>query len=929
MKKSKRLRTSKKRKHSPEQKRKNEGIKQNLKVNNPPQEKLISLFQHYQNGRYIEAEKLALAITKEYPNHQFGWKVLGAVLKQSGRVGASLAVAQKSVKLAPQDAEAHNNLGNTLNELGRLDEALASYNQAVALKPDFFEAHFSIGITLNELDRLDEAITSYNQAIAMKPGYAEAHLSLGITLNELGRLDEAITSYNQAIALKPDYADAYNNMGNVLKDQDRLDDALEAYKKVLSLKPDYVEAHYNTGNVLKIQGKLDEAIEAYKKALSLKPDYVDAYYNKGNALKEQDKLDEAVETYNKALSLKPDYAEAYYIMGNALKDQGKLDEAIEAYKKALSLKLDDADVYNNLGNALKTQGRLEEAIEAYNNALLLNADDAGVHNNIGNALKDQGKLKEAIEAYKKALSLKLDYAGAYNNMGLALKEQGKPDEAIEAYNKALLLKPDYAEAYYSKGNALEEQGKVDEAIEAYHNVLLLKPDLEAAIASKLYQEAHICRWESIAKDIERLPRLGTIGEHVAPFGILALEDAPDRHRIRSEKYAAAQYPRKSMSSWPKPLQKPERLRIGYFSADFHDFPGMYLMAGLLEKHDRTKFEISAFSYGPDIHDQMRERIVKAVDHFIDIRMADVSTVVDLARQHKIDIAVHRNGYTKNNRTELFAAGLAPIQINYLGYPGTLGADYIDYIVADPFVIPDDMQRHYSENIMYLPNTYQPNDDTRTISDKAITREDMELPEYAFVFCCFNNNYKISPSEFDIWMRLLNKVENSVLWLLKSNKWAEQNLKKQAEAMGVSAERIIFAERLPQAEHLARHRLADLFLDTFNYNAHTTASDALWAGLPVVTKAGQGFASRVAGSLLNAIGLPELVTTNEQDYEELVLRLAKHPTKLAKVKETLAANRSTQPLFNTELYTKHLENGYQQAYQRYFDNKPHQTIIVPK
>ena len=793
MKNRKSLRAAKKRKQRSEQKRAKEATKQNLEANNPPQQQLISLFEHYQNGRHSDAEKLALALTKEFPNHQFGWKVLGAVLKQTGRVGDSLTAAQKSVQLAPQDAEAHNNLGNTLKELGRLDEALASYNRAIALKPDFVEAHFSCGITLNELDRLDEALASYNQAIALKPDYAEAHLSLGITLNKLGKLSEALASYNQAITLRPDYAEAYNNMGNALKDNGKLEEAIEAYNKALSCKPDNAEAYYNMGNTLKDQGKPEEAIASYNKALLLKPDYADAFNNMGGALKDHDKLQEAIAAYQKALSLNPDYAEAHHNMGNALTDQGKLDEA------------------------------------------------------------------------------------------------------IEAYNKALVIKSDY----------------------------------EGARVSKLFQEAHICKWDGIAKDIERLPRLGTIKEYVAPFAMLALEDAPKRHRIRSEKYAAAKYPQKSMSTWAKPLQKPERLRIGYFSADFHDFPGMYLMAGLLEKHDRTKFEISAFSYGPDIDDQMRKRIVKAVDHFIDIRTADVNTVVDLARQQNIDIAVHRNGYTKNNRTELFASGLAPIQINYLGYPGTLGTDYIDYIVADPFVVPDDMRQHYSEQIMYLPNTYQPNDDKRTISDKVITRNDMGLPDRAFVFCCFNNNYKISLSEFDIWMRLLSKVEGSVLWLLKSNKWAEQNLKQQAEAMGVSAERIIFAERLPQAEHLARHRLADLFLDTFNYNAHTTASDALWAGLPVVTKAGQGFAARVAGSLLNAVGLPELVTTTEQDYEELVLRLATNPTKLAAVKETLAANRLTQPLFNTELYTKHLENGYQQAYQCYFDKKLPQTITVPR
>jgi len=401
------------------------------------------------------------------------------------------------------------------------------------------------------------------------------------------------------------------------------------------------------------------------------------------------------------------------------------------------------------------------------------------------------------------------------------------------------------------------------------------------------------------------------------------------HQIRSKIYARAKYTKKLKPELVKPSQKPKRLKIGYFSADFHSFPGMYLMVGLLEKHDRTKFEISAFSYGPDIYDQMRNRIVNAVDHFIDIKTADSDTVVNLARQQNIDIAVHRNGYTKNERTELFASGLAPIQINYLGYPGTLGADFIDYIVADPILIPEDKRQHYSEQIIYLPNSYQPTDNTRIISDKVIKRKDMGLPDKGFVFCCFNQIYKISPSEFNIWMRLLKSVKGSVLWLLKSNKWAEENLKRHAEAHGVNAERIIFAEIVPQAEHLARQQLADLFLDTFNYNAHTTTSDALWAGLPLVTKLGKGFAARVAGSLLNAVGLPELVTETEKDYEVLILELATNPKKLIKIKEKLAINRLTQPLFNTELYTKHLENGYQQAYQKYFDGNLPQTIIVPK
>jgi predicted O-linked N-acetylglucosamine transferase (SPINDLY family) len=479
------------------------------------------------------------------------------------------------------------------------------------------------------------------------------------------------------------------------------------------------------------------------------------------------------------------------------------------------------------------------------------------------------------------------------------------------------------------GDAHKDQSKLEEAINFYNKALALKPDYESSRVQKLHQQAHICDWDGIDKDIELLPRLGTIKENVSPFALLSLEDAPERHRTRSEIYAKARYPQKPLPRQVKPSQKPKHLKIGYFSADFHNHATMYLMAQIFAAHNKVNFEIFAYSYGPDQHDEMRKKLVCAVDQFYDVREMSDMQIANLARTHNIDIAIDLKGYTKSVRLAPFAYGLAPLQISYLGYPGTLGADFIDYIVADPILIPDDKRQHYSEQIVYLPHTYQPTDNTRVISDKAITREDMGLPDSSFVFCCFNNNYKISPAEFNIWMRLLNSVEGSVLWLLKSNKYAEQNLKRQAEVRGISSERVIFAERAPQAEHLARQRLADLFLDTFNYNAHTTTSDALWAGLPVVTKIGQGFAARVAGSLLNAIGLPELVTMTEQDYEELILELATNPAKLAQVKDKLATNRLTQPLFNTELYTKHLENGYHQAYQNYFDGNPPQTITVPR
>ena len=642
-------------------------------------------------------------------------------------------------------------------------------------------------------------------------------------------------------------------------------------------------------------GRAIEASSAFKKVTELNPNYADGFSNLGLSLQHQEKLDEALEAYNKAISIKPDYAVAYFNMGVTLQHQDKLEEAIETYNKALSINPNYIDAYNNMGNVLKNQGKLEEAIEAYN----------------------------------KALSIKPDCAEAYNNMGNGLKNQGKLDDAIEAYNKALLIKPDYAEAYYNMGITLQDQNKLEEAIEAYNKALLIKPGYESARAQKLHQQANICDWKSIEEDRKLIPQLGTSEKSVEPFSMLSLEDAPERHQIRSQLYAKAKYRQKPLQPTFKGSKKPNRIRIGYFSADFHNHATMYLMAKIFALHDKQKFKIYAYSYGPDKNDKMRQELIRSVDIFNDVREMNDKDVALLARQDNIDIAIDLKGYTQNQRLGIFAYRPARTQISYLGYPGNLGADFIDYIVADPIVAPFNQRHAYSEKIIYLPHTYQPNDNKRIISKNVTTKTDMGLPEEGLVFCCFNNNYKISINEFDIWMRLLGKVDGSVFWLFKSNLWAQQNLRLEAEKRGIKANRLIFAERIPQDEHLARQKHADLFVDTFNYNAHTTISDALWAGLPVVTKLGKGFPARVAGSLLNAVGLPELVTENEHDYEALILELAMNPRKLAIVKDKIAINRLSQPLFDTELYLKHLEDGYQQAYQNYFDGKSPETIIVTK
>ncbi|MCB2026903.1 MAG: hypothetical protein KDG56_19205, partial [Ottowia sp.] len=358
---------------------------------------------------------------------------------------------------------------------------------------------------------------------------------------------------------------------------------------------------------------------------------------------------------------------------------------------------------------------------------------------------------------------------------------------------------------------------------------------------------------------------------------------------------------------PASQRRPGRIRVGYFSGDFHDHPTLYLMAGLFREHDRSRFEIFAYSYGSVRSGRMRESVANAIEHFVDIADLPDRAAIDLVRGHELDIAIDLKGYTQLSRSRLFARRLAPLQMNYVGYPGTMSADFIDYIVADPVVIPDAERAHYSEEIIRLPNSYQPNDNCQATAQDAGARSDFGLPEHGFVFCCFNNNWKLAPRTFDVWMRLMHAVPGSVLWLSSMNQNAMRNIRREAEARGIAGERVIFARRLDRLEdHLARHRLADLFLDTLPYNAHTTTSDALRAGLPVVTCMGRGYAARVAASLLTAVGLPELITTSLEDYERLALDLAANPQRLAGLRSALAVSRDTGPLYDTARFTRHLE-----------------------
>jgi predicted O-linked N-acetylglucosamine transferase (SPINDLY family) len=650
--------------------------------------------------------------------------------------------------------------------------------------------------------------------------------------------------------------------------------------------------------------------------------------NLGMALVNLDRHEEAIAFYREAIALDPSHAIARNNLGNALKKCGEVGDAFDAYNEAIALQPDYADAWNNLALVLEILKRVDEAKDAYRKVLALKPDHVGACNNLGNLYAELGDLGSALAFYEKALAIDPDYPNAHFNLGNLYKKQGKLIEANAAYERAKAGRLNFTDACIEQGKALVLEGKLDAALAAFDEALTMDPGHAGALTHKLYYGAHVCDWSAF-EGWQKLDHMAD--DAIPPFAALTFEDDPAVQLRRSFAWAARTFGQKSgakpLAMLPPPLAKDGRIRIGYFSADFHDHATLYLMSGLLREHDRSRFEIHAFSYGPRRDDAMRRQMMAHVDSFTDVCEMPDADLVKLARGRGLDIAVDLKGYTQDGRTQIFARRLAPVQISYLGYPGTSGADFIDYLVGDRVLIPASEESGYSEKLMLLPDSYQPNDNQRTIAETTLTRADHGLPDMAFVFCCFNQSYKISPHEFAIWMRLLDRVEGSVLWLLKSNDWAETALRAEATRHGIAPERLVFAAKLPHAEHLARHRHADLFLDCFNFNAHTTASDALWGGLPVVTLAGRQFSARVAASLLHAVGLSDMITDTPEAYEALILELAAQPGKLADVKARLAANRLTAPLFDTVRYTRKLEQGFAEAHRRRVAGQPLAEIIV--
>lgn len=686
-----------------------------------------------------------------------------------------------------------------------------------------------------------------------------------------------------------------------------------------------------TGIAHERQGRLAEAGAAFAAVLAIDPRHFGALVMLGMIAARQQDFPAAVEALTRAVAVQPESVEAHGNLGNALLALGRPAEALASYETAAALAPGQPLLRYNMGNALWRLGRLDAALAAYDDVLRQKPEFPQAHNNRGMVLKELRRLPEALTALQTASRLNPGHANTHNNIGNLLQALDRTVEAVQAYDLAIAREPANAVFLQNRGVALLDLRRMDEAAQSFEAALANRPETDFLLGNVVYARLKACNWDDLDQWFARLEQAVLAGARaINPFSLLTMLDRPALHRRAADIYAEA--------ACPPPAEPPStaagsggKIRLGYFSADFHDHATAHLAAGLFEAHDRDRFEVYGFSFGPDLQDAMRRRLVAAFDGFVDLRGKTDAASAAQARAMGIDIAIDLKGHTQNSRPGIFARRCAPVQANWLGYPGTLGSIegrvLCDYIIADRIVLPPERAGDYAEAVVHLPQCYQVNDLRRPAADRSVTRAALGLPPDAFVYCCFNNNHKILPALFDSWMRILAAVDGSVLWLLEDNPVAAANLRREAARRGIAPERLVFAPRLRPAAHIARHACADLFLDTLPYNAHTTASDALWAGLPVLTCMGQSFASRVAASLLTTFGLPELIATDAADYEAKAIAFARAPERLQVLRRHIVETGLTNPLFDTARFTRQIEAAYAAMHARRLAGLPPEMIVV--
>ena len=725
-----------------------------------------------------------------------------------------------------------------------------------------------------------EAAALYGEVLRLNPSHFEALHALGILSYQLGQIEDAEHLIGRAASLRPDSADLAYNHACLLQKLNRLEEALAGFNRALSIRPSYLEALVNRGATLNALSRYEEALVNAGQVIALRPDFPQGWQNRAAVLAALGKNNDALSDWDRLLSLNPGLAAGWKHRGALLQRIGRLDEALQSFRKSLELSPGDTE----------TRGLIADLLTRLN------------------------RFREAAGAYEDYLAVAPDQAAGWYARACVLQVLHQREEALACFERAMQLDPHNDAIRTGRANILFELERWDDASRDYE-ILLASASPPAWLRGYLTLcRLHCCDWRRLESEKSFISSSLKSGEFVIdPVGVACLSDSLEEQLECARIWARGRCPA-TTPLWRGERYAHNRIRIAYLSADFRAHATAFLMAGVFEKHDRSLFEVTAISWSADDRSTIRGRLANAFDHFVDVSDKTDTEAAQVVRDMEIAIAIDLKGYTNESRPAILAHRPAPVQAQYLGFPGTMGVDFIDYLIADPVLVPESHRHIYSEQIAYLPDTYQCNDDRREAAGRAPTRYESGLPP-GFVFCCFNSNHKISPEIFAVWMRLLRAVSGSVLWLLQDNPSAVRNLRATAQSHGVDPEHLIFAPHVDPAVHIARQRNADLFLDTLPYNAHTTASDALWAGLPLLSIRGATFAGRVAASVLNAAGLPELVTASLAEYENVALELARNPARLARIRQKTSDNRANCALFDTARFTRNLEAAYRVMWNR--------------
>ncbi|GMN25847.1 hypothetical protein TIFTF001_001078 [Ficus carica] len=910
----------------------------------------LALAHHmYRAGNYKEALEHSTTVYGRNPNRTENLLLLGAIYYQMHDFDMCIAKNEEAVRLHPHFAECYGNMANALKEKGNIDLAIRYYLVAIELKPSFSDAWSNLGSAYMRKGRLNEAAQCCRQAITLNPSLVDAHSNLGNLMKAQGLVQEAYSCYLEALRIQPKFAIAWSNLAGLFMESGDLNRALQYYKEAIKIKPIFPDAYLNLGNVYKALGRPPEAIVCYQRALQTRPNYAMAFGNLASIYYDQGQLDLAILHYKQAISSDPRFLEAYNNLGNALKDFGRVEEAIQCYNHCLALQPSHPQALTNLGNIYMEWNMVATAASYYNATLTVTTGLSAPFNNLAIIYKQQGSYVDAISCYNEVLRIDPLAADGLVNRGNTYKEIGRVSEAIQDYIRAIAIRPTMAEAHANLASAYKDSGHVEAAVKSYKQALLLRPDFPEATCNLLHTLQCLCSWEGrdqMFTEVEAIIRRQidmSLLPSVQPFHAIAYPIDPMLALEISCKYAAhctIIASRFALPAFNHPSPIPvkcnggnNRLRVGYVSSDFGNHPLSHLMGSIFGMHNREHVEVFCYALSPNDGTEWRQRIQTEAEHFVDVSSMPSDMIAKMINGDKIQILVNLNGYTKGARNEIFAMQPAPIQVSYMGFPGTTGADCIHYLVTDEFVSPLHLSHIYSEKLVHLPHCYFVNDYKQKNQDVLDPnfqhkRSDYGLPEDKFIFACFNQLYKMDPEIFDTWCNILKRVPNSALWLLRFPAAGEMRLRAYAISQGVQADQIIFTDVAMKNEHIRRSALADLFLDTPLCNAHTTGTDILWAGLPMVTLPLEKMATRVAGSLCLATGLgDEMIVSSMREYEEKAVSLALNRPKLQALTNKLKAARLHCPLFDTERWVRNLERAYLKMWNLHCSGKCPQHFRV--